>query len=299
MCDVTIAFYVHSFSPPLKRRGFSFPRRLRRRGRLSALRLITELGTMLEPAKRESWYAFLSDLVRPIVAELGWGDDDQDAPRELWRLRSMVMSLAARGPGANELVAQARQRSQDFLAGREPRREMVGTALEIAAEHGDEILFEELRTAFEVERDPFRRRSIRGGLTSFHQPALYQRVLDYAFSDSLRANERSGFIRGPTNDYRSRDDAWKWISERMDSVRSLLPGSDARYLPYLLSSFCNQKALADLDRVFQPWMPEGSDPVEGIERHFVATRNDLQRCLAQKEHHLAALEAYLDGRKIN
>ncbi|MEC9466744.1 MAG: M1 family metallopeptidase [Myxococcota bacterium] len=263
------------------------------RVRLSAVRLISELGSMLAPEEREGWYAYLGRLVHPVVEELGWGDDDVDAPRELWRLRSTVLSLAARGPGSASVIAGARARTHAFLAGQEVKRETIGTALEIAAEHGDEALFERLRVAFEAERDPFKRRSLRRGLTSFHQPELYERVLNYAFSDALRANERSGFIRGPTRDYRSRDAAWSWISQRMESVRKLLPSNDARYLPYLLSSFCNQQALEELERVFEPWMPEGSDPVEGIERHFAASRNGLKRCLAKKEHHLAALQAYL------
>lgn len=260
------------------------------RVRNSALSLLGTLNPLVTTDFRPQWHAWLGQLIQPLVDELGWGENTEKSPKEVWDLRKKVLAIAGNQAALPSVVAEAKKRSKDFLQGKEIKRELAATALTIYAKHSGPKAFKEMQIIFEAETDIFRRNVLRSGLASFSNTELVEPIIAYAFSDALRDNERQNFIFGPNRNYRTRDLAWKTVKTRLEEIRELLPEHSAKYLPYLLSSHCSKNALTELNTVFEPWVsgPE-EGRVKGLGRHVSATRNKLERCLALREKNQIAL----------
>ena len=260
------------------------------RVRNSALSLLGTLNPLVSAEFRPQWNAWLGKLIQPLVDELGWGQDNEKSPKEVWDLRKKVLAIAGNQASLPAVVAEAKKRSEAFLHGKEIKRELASTALTIYAKHSEPKVFKEMQIVFEAETDIFRRNVLRSGLASFSNTELVEPIISYAFSDALRDNERQNFIFGPNRNYKTRDLAWKTVKTRLKEIRALLPSHSAKYLPYLLSSHCSKDALNELDTVFEPWVSGPEDGrIEGLDRHVSATRNRLERCLALREKNQLAL----------
>jgi len=260
------------------------------RVRNSALSLIGTLNPLVTSDFRPHWNTWLGNLVKPLIAELGWGEDGEKSPKEVWELRKKFLSIAGKQAGLPEVVAEAQRRSEIFLNGGEIKRELASTALTIYARHSSPKAFKHMQVIFEAETDIFRRGVLRRALASFSNEELIEPLISYAFSDALRDNERENFIFAPNRNHQTRELAWKTVKKRLSEIRDLLPSHSTKYLPYLLSSHCSQKALTELTDVFEPWISGPEEKrVEGLDRHVSATRNKLERCLALREKNQMAL----------
>ncbi len=251
------------------------------------LGLIGDLGGLVDDKIRPRWQAMLGRLGRVHAKEHGWGDDGIDDPAH-WQIRRRTLSWASRWSGDANLKAQAVQMAESLIEGQEIERELAGTALSILVEDGDADLFDKLLKAFKEAEDPWRRSTLLQGLAGFRRSEISLRSLNLALSGELRANEIGRIVWGPSGDYRVRNQAWTWLKKNLTQLREKLPRNSGRYLPYYPSSHCTAKAKQEINELFQPYL-EGPQAMEGLSRHISAAGERIDRCLAMRTRHQAAL----------
>ena len=242
------------------------------------------MGDEKGPAFRRLHDAVLGDL----VDRYGWGNESEKDSSVL-KTRRLVLSIAGVAGKRPAVIKEARQRTEDFLAGKEVPRETLTTALRITAEHGDEALFDRVLESFLNTDDIRRRRPLRSALTGFRFKGVVKRLFDLVEHKKLRSNERGSMIWAVASDYRTRAEAWSRIKSMLPKLTKILPRRGARYLPYYPGSSCQAELESELDSVFAPWLSQ----FDGMQRHLNTAKEQLGQCIALRAAYGDALSTIL------
>ena len=241
----------------------------------SALSLQGELGRLVDAKQVPAFRKLRDQQLGEHVERYGWGKPGETNSAQL-KTRRLVLGIAGVSGKRKGVVEEARRRTEAFLVGKEVPRETLGTALRIAAESGDEKLFDRVQKAFLSSDDIQRRRPLRGALTGFRFQGVVERLFALIEHKQLRANERGNMIWAVSGDYRTRGEAWKRLKPMIPKLHELLPRRGARYLPYYPVSACSEALESELDTVFTPWLSK----LDGMDRHLKTAKERLGQCLA-------------------
>jgi puromycin-sensitive aminopeptidase len=163
-------------------------------------------GELFEPQLK----AFARDLLRPIVAHLGWEPKPQESHLEAL-LRGMVLHEIGHYDEAT-VIAEARARFDRYV--RDPQAvhpDLRSTVLNLAAYGGDRSTYETLR---EVERRAtLQEEKLRalGALTHFQQPDLLRDALDLSLSPAVRSQDSIRVVAGVGGNPHGRELAWEFV----------------------------------------------------------------------------------------
>jgi puromycin-sensitive aminopeptidase len=154
--------------------------------------------------------AFARDLLRPIVAHLGWEPKPQESHLEAL-LRGMVLHEIGHYDEAT-VIAEARARFDRYV--RDPQAvhpDLRSTVLNLAAYGGARSTYEALR---EVERRvALQEEKLRalGALTHFQQPDLLRDALDLSLSPAVRSQDTIRVVAGVAGNPHGRELAWEFV----------------------------------------------------------------------------------------
>jgi puromycin-sensitive aminopeptidase len=163
-------------------------------------------GEAFEP----QFNAFARDLLRPIVAHLGW----EARPNES-HLDALLRGIVLHEIGHYEeapVVAEARSRFTRYL--HDPQAvhpDLRSTVLNLAAFGGDRSTFDALR---EVERRAtLQEEKLRAlaALTHFQQPDLLRDTLELSLSPVVRSQDTIRVVAGVAANPHGRDLAWEFV----------------------------------------------------------------------------------------
>ena len=124
------------------------------------------------------------------------------------------------------------------------------SALTIAAQNGDAALFDSLQHLAETSSDPaVQSRSLRL-LPQFKDPALEERLLEYAVSGKVRNQDASALVAEPMRGRETRELAWQFVQTHWDQVHALLtPLSGGRVIT-AAGSFCSTEKRQEVDSFY-------------------------------------------------
>jgi puromycin-sensitive aminopeptidase len=154
--------------------------------------------------------AFAGDLLRPIVAYLGWEPRSQESHLDAL-LRGMVLHEIGHYDEAT-VIAEARTRFDRYV--RDPQAvhpDLRSTVLNLAAYGGDRSTYEALR---EVERRAtLQEEKLRalGALTHCQQPDLLRDALDLSLSPAVRSQDTIRVVAGVAGNPHGRELAWEFV----------------------------------------------------------------------------------------
>jgi alanyl aminopeptidase len=218
----------------------------------------------LEPRKGEKESV---SLLRPRLFEY-LGDEGRD--RETLLLADQLVERYRKDPGAVD-------------AG------IASTALDLHAIHGDRVLFESYRQAFESSKAPADRRNYLSALGHFEDPGMQDVALRYAIEGPLRASETftiAGGVGGQSD--RGADRALRWALENYDHIKSHVP---PEFLTRMVGfgSGCDSTRLEKVRMFFA----DADHRVPGIERSMARTTDAVKDCVGLRGREGAAVETYL------
>jgi hypothetical protein len=166
---------------------------------------------------------------------------------------------------------------------------IVGTALDLHAIHGDRVLFESYRQAFEGAKAPADRRNYLGALGRFEDPGVQEDALRYAIEGPLRASETYTIAGGVgAQSDRGADRALHWAIENYDHIKTRVP---PEFLTRMVGfgSGCDSTRLEKVRQFFA----DADHRVPGVERSLARTTDQVKDCVGLRGREGAAVEAYL------
>ncbi len=110
---------------------------------------------------------------------------------------------------------------------------------------------------------------------------LQQQVLSLALSDTIRSNEVSMLLLPQMQQPTTREYAWEWLQNNLDSVVERIPiwrkGRVSQYAGYL----CNEDGRLEVEAFFSNKIED----LQGGPRALANTLETIQLCVARKEHY--------------
>ncbi|MGB8258774.1 MAG: M1 family metallopeptidase [Terracidiphilus sp.] len=158
------------------------------------------------------------------------------------------LGLLAKDPDA---LAQARQISTKYMDDPSSVDATLGqTALEIAAHHGDEALFNGLQKVYETSTNPEFQAGALHLLAVFTDPALARRSLDYAVSGKVRSQDALIQVATALSIDETRDLTWQYIKGNWEKIQPLLTPELGNAVVGSTGRFCTAAERDDVKQFF-------------------------------------------------
>ena len=241
-------------------------------------------GRMVPDELQSKGAAYLRELFGARAVALGWkpvsGETDD---RRLLR-QALVPQLASSGE-QKELVAQAQTMANQWLVDRQGiSPELLGSALRVAAEHGDQAFFDKLHAAAKNEQDPRIRQTLLSALGSFRNPEISKAALALLLTGEFDLRESLyPLLYGPGAYLETRELAFPFVKANLDALLAKLPrevgGDMAAALPGIGQAFCDADHRADLASFFQDRVKQYT----GGPRNLAMTLESIDLCIAKRK----------------
>ncbi len=227
---------------------------------------------------------FIRDSFGARAEALGWnpkpGDDDDT---RLLR-QSLVPFVASVGEQKN-LSDQAGVLAHRWLQDRKAiDPNMVTGVLEVAAEFGDQALYDELLAAVRKEKDSRDRERLFGALGSFRDPKLASRSLALLTTGDFDAREAFfGLLFGPLSYPETRALPFDFVKAHIDELAAHIPrevGEDfAADFPFVAGAFCDAGRRDEVKSFFEPRVKAYT----GGPRNLAQALERIDVCIGQKQ----------------
>jgi aminopeptidase N len=198
-------------------------------------------------------------------------------PDDIQNRRATLLGLIGLTGNDADVQRQARQLAVNYIA--DPRSlspTLVQTALQTAAVSGDRALYDQYVAQLSkpgIQPEEYYR--FFNSLSSFRDPALVQRTLEFAMSDAVRSQDTGTLIAGLISRPASREAAWAFTKREWRALTQKL--GTFQGIPGIVSSlgsFCAADRAADVRQFF------GSNPVKSSERALQQALERIEACVA-------------------
>ena len=208
----------------------------------------TRSDIAIEPKDKLALDAWIRQTYGASYAKLGTPAKTDSLDKRELRATLLGILGNANDPAA---ISQARAITEQRLANVESVDPTIsGTALYIAARHGDEALFNQLLHVFETVNDPIQKESALHALSIFREPALEKRMLDYATSDKVRNQDAVVVFALGLRDASTRDVTWQYIQDNWEKVKAQTTTASGGYLVGATGNFCSADKREEVTRFF-------------------------------------------------
>jgi hypothetical protein len=203
---------------------------------------------------------------------------------------SLIAWLGDEGQDAR-VAAFARDKARAYLgdpASVDPA--IVDACLRLAAQDGDQALFDEVRTRAEAAATPTERARFLAVLGCFRNPAIQGEALRYALEGPLRPTEVLDIPRRMDDTKASRDRRFRWLTENFDAVTGRLPGEFKGFMPFFAAG-CSEERLDTAKAFFSD--PDHQGP--GTRKQLARVAELVGDCVALRDREGEAAARYLRG----
>lgn len=248
-------------------------------------RLIYVGDYLVNDSDREPYRAWVRSLLTQAAHELGWkpapGESD-----ERRSLRATVLGVLGYTGRDAEMIAQARLLVEHYM--QEPSSvdpTLVDTIVSLAAVNGDRALYDQFLGRVKTAKSPEEYYRYTYALTSFSDPALLERTLNYALSPEVRNQDVTGLIGSVLGNPAGRDLAWTFLKTHWAELQNKLSTWGGSGIVGSTSSFCDARSRDDVRQFFT------QHKVEAAERALQQAIEHVNYCIdlrSQQESNLAS-----------
>lgn len=253
-------------------------------------RLATVHADFVPTAQRAQFEAWVRTRFGPALDALGLPgrttDDDGTQAR-----RAALLSLVGETGNSTAVQSRARELALAYIDRPDTLSSSIaGTVLQVAALGGDAALFD--RFVAQVRKpglDPETYYRFLYSLTSFRDPALVTRVLDFAISPEVRTQDTAILIAQVLGRPWARDSAWQFVQQRWSTLVDRLGVFQG--IPNVvggLQTFCSTQRAAELKQFFT------KNPVPSSERTVRQAIERVEACAAVQARQLPAIPGWLN-----
>ncbi len=242
---------------------------------------------LVSDADRESYQMFVRRLLTPIAKSVGW-EPKAGENVEMESLRAELMhalGYTARDP---ETVALARQLTQKALTDPSSvNRELAFASLEVAATNGDEVLYNRLMEGLKTAKTPERIYTFYNALASFGDPALLEKVLDFALSPAVRSQDAVHLIGRVMRNPEGQKVAWEFVRSHWNEIQSSGGAFAGGALAGPTGTFCDAAMRDEVKQFFATHHEPAS------ERTLKQSLERMNYCVDMKQQQSGQLASWL------
>ena len=201
------------------------------------------------PEERDALAAWIRRTLEPEYLKLG-PPSSSDSPdkRQLRASLFRVLGYHGKDPA---VLADANRITQQYLANPGSVDATLGqTALAVAAEHGNEQLFDQLQNVYQTSNNPEFQEGALRMMAEFENPALVRRALSFAVSGKVRNQDAAIQLAIALQMPESRQEAWDYIKDNWDKVQAQLTTGMGSILVEGAGGFCSAAGRDDVQAFF-------------------------------------------------
>jgi aminopeptidase N len=237
----------------------------------ATLRAIDRQMTTQE--SRPAFRAWVRKLLSPNAARLGWDVPRTGSSDNARALRAALLRELGEVREPDALAAARRLVDQELATPKSVDPTLLDVAVNVAAANGDATLYEKYLARSRSAVDPEDRYRFLNGLTSFTDPALVRRTMEYALGPDVRSQDTKIAIASLLANEAARDITWDMLRERWDAVQKKtgeFVGNTV--IVNGLSSFCDARHAGEITAFF------ASHPVPDAERTLAQVLERINSC---------------------
>lgn len=188
----------------------------------------------------ESYFPKLQTSIRRLlshrVSALGWEEKEKET-RETKMLRGML--LRAAGVAKDwKIVEEAWKRFEIARIDTEKINPNIRSAVyHTVAATGDNSLYENMVALYQKATLPEEKLRFLGALTSFEEPKILEKTLDFLFSGEVRSQDIFLMLHGLSQNPSGRDITWQFIKIHWDKIEELYAGG--KLIGRVISAVCD------------------------------------------------------------
>jgi aminopeptidase N len=236
---------------------------------------------------RDSYRAWLRQLLQPIMQDVGWepksGESDEQKT-----LRARVLTALgydARDPNA---LSEARKIADKGLS--DPSsvdHELAGGAFPLAALNGDAEFYDKLMAALKSTKSPEEYYGYFFTLAQFGDPKLLQRTLDFAISPDVRSQDALQLVTGVLSNPAGQQLAWDFIRQHWTELEKAGGPFASAQVVGATSTFCDPSLRNEVTEFFN------EHKVAAAERTYKQSVERINNCVDLKTQQEPQLASWL------
>ncbi|HEY0307100.1 MAG TPA: M1 family aminopeptidase [Acidobacteriaceae bacterium] len=220
----------------------------------------------------------------PVYAKLppAGGTADQQ------QLRGLLFGVLGAAGDAG-VLAEARRLTSKYVD--DPNSvdaNIAGSAIQLAAAHGDEALYEKLLALSKSASNPDVQTTALLSLARFNDPKLLTRTLDYATSGAVKNQDSWILISLPLRRAETKDQTWEYVRTHWPAVKAQLTTSSGAGLVSSTGAFCTAEKRDEVKSFFT------ANPVPAAARAQKKTIDTINSCIELHTAQEQNLKVWLD-----
>ncbi|HXM24182.1 MAG TPA: M1 family metallopeptidase [Terriglobales bacterium] len=238
---------------------------------------------------RETYQTWVRTLLAPIAKEVGWEprSGESDSQKNLRANLLQVLGSSGRDPGA---LAEARKLTERELQNPSSvESSLAGAAFGLAALNGDSALYDNLMIGMKNAKTPELHYLYFFTLSSFSDPQLLQRTLDYAISPEVRSQDTLGLIGAVMGNSAGEKLAWNFVRSHWAEVEKAGGPFASAQVVTDAGSFCDAGLRDEVNGFFS------AHKVAAAERSFRQTMERINNCVDLKSQQSNQLASWLEN----
>lgn len=243
-------------------------------------------------ATRGRFETFVRTMLRPLFGQVGFAAaaSDNDDRRAL---RAVVVSALGTIANDGDVVRQSRAALDRSLAGGPALDPTVReSVVRIAAQHGDERLYDALAAAAARATSPGERSLYFLAPAAFRDPRIIDRALQRALSSDVRTQDTARYLASFFDNPVARPRAWSFVKSRWTALEPKLRIYNAgATLTRALDTFCDSATRDDIRTFFD------MHRLPGVAGALNQTVERINNCIDVRERQVTPVSDWLAMRR--
>jgi cytosol alanyl aminopeptidase len=253
-------------------------------------------GDMVPDELREKGAAFIRQAFGKRAAELGWIGKPGEA-EDTRLLRQQLLPFVAGVGEDRDLIAEADRLARKWLTDRSAiPPDMIVPILHVAAEFGNQELFDRLHQAVASEKNQQQRQRLISALGAFRNPEIARQAMALTLTKEFDPRESFfSLLFGSLQYPETRELPFQFVQQNIDKLLEVIPrevGEDyGALLPFAGGGFCDASHRAGLQKFFADRIQQ----FNGGPRNLAQVLERIDLCIAERQKLLPELSTFLQG----
>jgi aminopeptidase N len=238
---------------------------------------------------RASYESWVRGLLAPIAKEVGWEPKpgESDGRKSIRAGLLQVLGSAGRDPEALAEAHQLTERALQTPASVESS--LAAAAFGLAAQNGDSAFYDKLMAGVKNAPTPELYYRYFFSLSSFSDPQLLQRTLDYAISPEVRSQDSLFLLGAVMANPAGEKLAWNFVRSRWAEVEKAGGPFASAQVVTSTGAFCDAGLRDEVNAFFSV------HKVAAAERSFRQAMESIKNCVDLKSQQSNQLASWLES----
>jgi len=239
---------------------------------------------------QDSYRAWVRGLLSPLAKEVGWEakPGEADSQKNLRANLMQVLGSTGRDP---ETIAAAHRLAERVL--QDPssvQSTLAGAALGLAASEGDSALYDRVMAALKNAKTPEHYYLFQFALSSFTDPQLLHRTLDFALTPEVRSQDALSLLSAVMGNPAGQSLAWDFVRSHWPEVEKAGGPFASAQMVISAGTFCETGLRDQVNDFFS------THKVAAAERSFRQSMERINNCVDLKSQQASQLASWLESR---